>query len=225
METRKYYYDLHVHTNQYSRCSNMDPVMMVDRAIEIGLDGVCITDHDQLWPEDRLEELRNYAGKKSARGLTILNGQEVRSAENCDHLVYGHSESLINGVYSVKDLENYLRGNKVPVIGAHPLRNDFSFGDMLYAVRFDALEAYNNMFSDEEEEVLNLIASLNLCTIGGSDAHNVRSLGRIVTETWQPLTSINDLVGVIFAGKCRAVENAYFPETSRSKGRSRPERK
>ena len=37
--------DLHVHTNISSRCSSLMPEELVDKARELGLDAVCVTEH------------------------------------------------------------------------------------------------------------------------------------------------------------------------------------
>src|SRR2546423_15273689 len=62
-------FDLHMHTRRYSPDSEIDPFDLVRRAREVGLDGIVITEHDRLWPEDELEELR-----KAASGLVVLGG-------------------------------------------------------------------------------------------------------------------------------------------------------
>src|SRR4029453_17761332 len=62
-------FDLHMHTRRYSPDSEIDPFELVRRAKEIGLDGIVITEHDRLWPEDELEELR-----AAAPGLVVLGG-------------------------------------------------------------------------------------------------------------------------------------------------------
>src|SRR5437764_415885 len=86
-------FDLHMHTRRYSPDSEIDPFDLVRRAREVGLDGIVITEHDRLWPEDELEELR-----KAAPGLVVIGGVEV-SGRNGDLLCYG-----------VNDLTNLRRG-------------------------------------------------------------------------------------------------------------------
>src|SRR5436190_23938539 len=76
-------FDLHMHTRRYSPDSEIDPFELVKRAKEIGLDGIVITEHDRLWPEAELEELR-----RAAPGLVVLGGVEV-SGRNGDMLCYG----------------------------------------------------------------------------------------------------------------------------------------
>src|SRR5690349_11334219 len=86
-------FDLHMHTRRYSPDSDIDPFALVRRAQAIGLDGIVITEHDRLWPEAELEELR-----QAAPGLVVLGGVEV-SGRNGDLLCYG-----------VTDLTNLRKG-------------------------------------------------------------------------------------------------------------------
>ncbi len=65
-------FDMHLHTNRHSPDSSMDPGVMLRRAGELGLDGLVITEHDWLWTEAELEELRTQAPR-----LVILSGIEV----------------------------------------------------------------------------------------------------------------------------------------------------
>src|SRR5438270_13166800 len=76
-------FDLHMHTTRHSPDSRMDPRAMLRRAQEIGLDGLVITEHDWLWTEPELEELR-----VEAPGLVVLAGMEVTAQEG-HFLAYG----------------------------------------------------------------------------------------------------------------------------------------
>src|SRR5260370_42501445 len=69
-------FDLHMHTTRHSPDSQMDPFALVRRARELGLDGVVITEHDWLWTEAELDELR-----AAAPGLVVLAGVEVTTQE------------------------------------------------------------------------------------------------------------------------------------------------
>src|SRR5438270_12115887 len=77
------HFDLHMHTSRHSLDSQMDPFALVRQAQKIGLDGVVITEHDWLWTEPGLEELR-----AAAPGLVVLAGVEVTAAEG-HFLAYG----------------------------------------------------------------------------------------------------------------------------------------
>ena len=76
-------FDLHMHTRRHSPDSITDPYELVKSALAAGLDGIVITEHDYLWTEAELEELR-----AAAPGLVILAGVEV-AARSGDVLCYG----------------------------------------------------------------------------------------------------------------------------------------
>ena len=76
-------FDLHMHTTRYSPDSRMEPLDLVRRARQVGLDGVVITEHDWLWTETELEELR-----AAEPGLVVLAGMEVSCREG-HFLAYG----------------------------------------------------------------------------------------------------------------------------------------
>ena len=59
------------------------PFELVKAAQAAGLDGIVITEHDYLWPDSELEELR-----AAAPGLVILAGMEV-TGRGGDMLCYG----------------------------------------------------------------------------------------------------------------------------------------
>src|SRR5881398_3107789 len=76
-------FDLHMHTTRHSPDSAMDPLVLVRQARRVCLDGVVITEHDWLWTEDELNELRT-----AEPGLVVLAGIEVSCREG-HFLAYG----------------------------------------------------------------------------------------------------------------------------------------
>ena len=76
-------FDLHMHTRRHSHDAQSDPIELVKAAQAAGLDGIVITEHDYLWPDSELEELR-----AAAPGLVILAGVEV-TGRGGDMLCYG----------------------------------------------------------------------------------------------------------------------------------------
>ena len=76
-------FDHHIHTSRHSPDSEIDPLQLVERAREIGLDGVVITEHDYQWEADELAELAARAAP-----LRVFSGAEI-SAREGHFLVYG----------------------------------------------------------------------------------------------------------------------------------------
>src|SRR5688572_19668660 len=70
-------------TSRHSPVSVTAPFDLLRAAEAAGLDGVVLTEHDYLWTEDELDELR-----AAAPGLVILSGVEV-AGRGGDMLCYG----------------------------------------------------------------------------------------------------------------------------------------
>jgi predicted metal-dependent phosphoesterase TrpH len=189
-------FDLHMHTARYSPDSAIDPFELVQRAKAIGLDGVVITEHDALWPEEELDELR-----RTVPGLVVLGGVEV-SGRNGDLLCYG-----------VNDLKNLRRGmawgdlcrevdrQGGATVAAHPYRWGQDF-DMLLVEQQPKLHGLemmsNNMDADVRRKAATFLArNPNFATLGNSDAHEIGIVGHCYTEFDAEIRSSADLVAAI----------------------------
>ena len=49
--------DIHTHTYPTSDDSSLSPEQLIEEAKRIGLDGICITDHDGFWDPREIESL------------------------------------------------------------------------------------------------------------------------------------------------------------------------
>ena len=67
----------------HSPDSEIDPLLLIERALAIGLDGLVITEHDYQWEPDELAELAARAAP-----LRVFSGAEI-SAREGHFLVYG----------------------------------------------------------------------------------------------------------------------------------------
>ena len=67
--------DTHIHESKFSLDSKVSLIEIMSRAKEIGLDGICITDHDN---NDITEEARELSKKT---GFLIIPGVEVLTYE------------------------------------------------------------------------------------------------------------------------------------------------
>jgi hypothetical protein len=60
--------DLHVHSYPASSCSVASADQLIEEAKSIGLDGICLTEHNYLWEAGKIEELRQHYGFLVLRG-------------------------------------------------------------------------------------------------------------------------------------------------------------
>jgi predicted metal-dependent phosphoesterase TrpH len=188
-------FDLHMHTTRHSPDSRMDPFALCRRAEEIGLDGVVITEHDWLWTEEELSELRG-----AHPGLVILAGIEVSAYEG-HFLCYNVNNpfAVPKGI-GVSELCREVHRQGGAVVAAHPYRWRQPFDTILAEQRpeLDGLELMtNNMDEDCRRRAALVNKRLGLCGLGSSDAHDEETLGFCFTEFSAEIRDGADLVAAI----------------------------
>jgi predicted metal-dependent phosphoesterase TrpH len=194
--------DLHCHS-RYSYDNHLEPEDLMDRALELGLDGVCFTEHFSV------EASLPVTSIESPDGFLVLRGVEV--ATDCGHLlVYGPRDDSWNlwggnnflNLSEVLASVHRLGGICVP---AHPFRGWESMGERVYSVPgLDALETHNGANTSEmNQRAVKVALELKLPSVGGSDCHRADQVGRAFTEFSNPIRNMEDLVGEIRSGRCR----------------------
>jgi len=200
------HFDLHLHTSRHSPDSVMEPFAMVRRAHELGLDGVVITEHDWLWTESELDELRAAAG-----GLLVLAGIEV-SARQGHFLVYGvHNPFAVPRGMDVTQLCHEVHRQGGAVVAAHPFRWGQPFDEILRTDRpvLDGLELMtNNMDADCRRLAARVRDEHDLAGLGSSDAHQLDVLGICCTEFDGTIRDMRDLVDAIRQRRATARDRA-----------------
>ncbi|HJZ89906.1 MAG TPA: PHP domain-containing protein [Gemmataceae bacterium] len=187
---------MHLHTRRYSPDSQIDPFDLVRRACEISLDGVVITEHDRLWPEDELEELR-----QAAPGLVVLGGVEI-SGRNGDMLCYGVTDlSGLGRGTPWGDLCREVVRQGGAAVAAHPYRWGQDFDALIRDERpqLAGLEMMsNNMDMDLRKRTAAFLErNAGLATLGNSDAHEIEVVGHCYTEFDADIRTAADLVAAI----------------------------
>src|SRR4051794_19540552 len=106
--------DLHCHSSRFSACSSLDPDTLVRLAAAAGLDAVCLTEHDRLWPPAELDALAER------HGIAVLGGAEV-TTELGHVLVFG-VERLPPAMFLAATLVEAVRAQGGVAVLAHPAR-------------------------------------------------------------------------------------------------------
>jgi predicted metal-dependent phosphoesterase TrpH len=188
--------DLHLHTARHSPDSVIDPFELLDRARAAGLDGVVITEHDYLWPDAELEDLR-----RAAPDLVVLSGIEVAAADG-DVLVYGVTDpfAVPRGI-EWPDLMREVRRQGGACVMAHPYRWGQDVDALLKDERnrFDGIEAIsNNMDADLRRRAADLHRRHpHFAALGNSDGHRPEVVGVCYTEFAATVRTNADLVAAI----------------------------
>ncbi|MEW6531330.1 MAG: PHP domain-containing protein [Thermodesulfobacteriota bacterium] len=198
--------DLHVHTTVFSPCSVMSPDEAARAAVEAGLDGICITEHNRPWSR---EEARALSDK---HGLAVFRGIEVTTTGG-DILVFGLEEEP-HEMWTPAQLKEKVDRAGGVAIAAHPFRGFLLFGfgtlqmDLTQAVgnptfsQVHGLEVCNSLVTDEENEMARRVADeMGLLKLGGSDAHNVRAVGTCITDFHDEIRDEKDLIAAILSGR------------------------
>jgi hypothetical protein len=191
-------FDLHIHTNRHSPDSSIDPVQLLERARDIGLTGVVISEHDWLWTEEELEELR-----RQVAGVQVYAGIEV-SAQEGHFLVYGatHPFRLRRGI-GVAELCHEVHGQGGVIVAAHPFRWGQPFDEIVAELRpeLDGLELMtSNMDAELRRRAVRMLEAEGQdrwCGLGSSDAHELSTVGYCYTEFTSPVQNLRDLVAAI----------------------------
>lgn len=213
--------DLHMHTSYGSACAYMDPDQLIEQAKRIGLDGVCITDHNQVWDEDVIERLR----KK--HDYLVIGGVEV-STDCGDILVFGLHRSVLK-VGRAQELRGLVDEAGGVMILAHPFRSyphlvgaharsttegpsdaiEQACGRPELAL-VDALEVCNGQSAREEVSFSCAVAAhLSLGGTGGSDAHATLGVGACYTEFEDDIQHESDLIRQIKSGQFKGVDDRW----------------
>lgn len=183
----------------------MTPDELVAAAKARGLDGVCLTEHQILWPEAEANELAER------HRFSIFRGVEVTTTAG-DILAFGLKNS-VQGIPTPEELQALVDESGGFMILAHPFRGFLVFGfselqmDIGQAAalpvmhRVGGLEVCNVRVTDEENRFAGKVADhLGLLKCAGSDAHAPDEVGSCVTIFPQHIQNEADLVSALKQG-------------------------
>jgi len=203
--------DLHVHTSPASPCASSSVDDVVSEAKRIGLDGICLTDHNYQWNEEDIETLREK------HNFPVLRGNEITTVQG-DMLVFGLDED-IQGIIALKDLAEKIAAVDGFMIAAHPFRGFLAVsGDKLgldvekaagraMFTLVDGIETLNSKVTVDENRFCGRVArALKLPTTGGSDAHLAGEVGFYVTRFSKIIHSEEELISALRAGDAVPVD-------------------
>jgi predicted metal-dependent phosphoesterase TrpH len=184
--------DLHVHTSERSECSQLTEHEQIQAAIQAGLDGIAITDHEKLVPSRRLEELR-----AQYTPFILYTGIEV-PANGLHWLVLGLHDPLLEGPFwNYRDLHAYVRSKGGLIILAHPYRYKPWLGVNLDHHTPDGIEVRStNTPITRENKIRKLAEKLCIVPVINSDAHRSGSIGPYYNDVNYPA---HDDAGLISA--------------------------
>ncbi len=179
--------DLHLHTI-YSYDGTASLAAVLNRAKQIGLDVIAITDHDEVRGGLKALELAsNY-------GVEVIPGSEITTADG-DLLALFIKEKVDAGLSLIETVLRVREQGGV-CIAPHPMAGGMGMKSLsghviLKALRIPevaetliGIEAYNGTALDRiSNHYANILGSrLNLAKTGNSDSHTIDTMGLAATE-------------------------------------------
>jgi|TARA_B100001971_G_scaffold133065_1_gene122832 hypothetical protein len=201
--------DIHTHTFPTSVDSMITADELIEEAKRIGLDGVCITDHDGFWDHTEVFEL------SKRHNFLVLPGCEVTTEEG--HLLVYGLRNYIFGMHRATFVKNLVDEDGGAMVVAHPYRRTYrkhadsspaAYYEMLERASrnqvfsmIDGVEVLNGRGSEEENAFSHEMARwFKLPGTGASDAHKLSDLGTFATEFHGVIKNLDDLIREIRAG-------------------------
>jgi predicted metal-dependent phosphoesterase TrpH len=193
--------DLHTHGYERSRDSGASSAKIVAQASELGLDGICLTDHNAVCSAEEALELSERFE------VAVIPAMEV-GTEVGHVLVFGldrfHPELVL-----VEQLRRICLAEGAAMVWAHPMREmslprpDWDDLPRL----FEALEVLNGDHTDGVDDYFaDLADRLGIGRTGGSDAHSVQAVGRVATAFEGRVADLDALRVALRGGAYHAVD-------------------
>ena len=204
--------DLHTHTYPKSDDSFVSVDDLIDQAKTLGLEGICLTEHDQFWSLDDVKSLSRR------HEFLVLPGSEINT--DAGHILVFGLREYVFGLHKPAFLRRSVTKAGGVMIAAHPYRrrylsdqgrNPEARAEMLrravaddFFLMCDAIEGCNGRGKpDENEFSRDLGNALALRATAGSDAHRVEQLGTAATRFERRVKDLETLVAELKAGRFR----------------------
>lgn len=218
-----YLFDVHTHTAEVSPCGRLTAEESVAHYVEMGYDGICVTDHFNInvlkklggdtWTEKVDNYLRGYKlakGFGEKMGLTVLFGMEVQLTEEKTYL---HNEYLVFGLQpqflydnpylyevSLEALALKVHENGGMIFQAHPYRSHMTRVAMHV---LDGIEAYNGnpRHNSRNDEAIATAKANHWGMVSGSDSHQIQDGGHGGILLWNLPKTEQELVAELKQNK------------------------
>lgn len=197
--------DLHVHTKRHSPCAELlNPENLVSKARKLGLHGVVITEHDQLWTLEDLQELQ-----VQTTDVRFYRGVEVSSASGHFVVIGLNDLDGIKPGISIEDLIHTIKPQKAVLILVHHhliysnITSPRAVKDMPQEI--DAIEVASSItFGKNQKDAEKIAKKRGWTSVAGSDAHSIERLGAAYTNFKSLPENERQLAEAIQSGACSA---------------------
>ena len=189
--------DLHVHTRERSPCARSSADQMIRAAIDSGLDGLAITDHDRLVAREDLA----YLNAKYAP-FRVFGGVEVTTRGEHILVLGVRAERLEHVWWTYPDLHHFVMERDGFLAVAHPFRfNRTQVGVDLDCFPPHALEVFSqNTPTRATSRIADVAAELDVPLLSNSDAHHADDIGDYYNVLDEEPEDTTALVRILKAG-------------------------
>jgi predicted metal-dependent phosphoesterase TrpH len=208
--------DLHTHTKPLSWDSYLEPDELVERSKAAGLDGICLSEHDYFWKPEDVDAIAKR------HDYLVLPAIEINTDDG--HILAYGLDKYTYGMHRSHELAHHAQVAHGALVAAHPYRrqmpwyidSEADYQEALVRASRNpayqycaALEAINGRGTPKENEFSQrLCEQMQMRGSAGSDAHARMDIGRCATEFERSITSIEDLIEELLAGRFRPLDLA-----------------
>lgn len=158
--------DLHIHSTRSD--GKATPQEIVEKAIELGLGCIAITDHNTI---------QGYLDVKDETRIIIVPGAEITSENGGHILAYGVTQDIPSGM-SVKDTVDAIHNAGGYAFAAHPHRIWSGLKEKDIIDSFDGVEGQNRRSAPSaNKKAMEIAKKRGFPVSAGSDAHSLSSIG------------------------------------------------
>ena len=217
--------DLHTHSYPKSDDSFLSVDELIEGSKAAGLDGICLTEHDAFWSDEQVRELSRR------HEFLVLPGSEINT--DAGHVLAFGLRSYEFGMHKPEFLRASADRAGGILVAAHPYRRRFLEGpgrdpearaEMLRRAAADpffglceAVECLNGRGSPVQNLYsVDLCSSLEMPSVGGSDAHRAGQIGTAATEFFGRVECLDDLLRLLRSGEYRPVDLRSAPQRADS---------
>ncbi|WP_350449955.1 PHP domain-containing protein [Aminobacterium mobile] len=187
--------DTHLHSEEFSSDSFLPIEEAIQRGQALGLNGICVTDHESMG-------MRAFAQELSKKhNFLVLVGLELLTYEG-DLLIFGLDAVPQKKMHAI-DVVDIVAQQGGIAVSAHPFRdNGRGMGNFIRSLPgLNGVESFNGSTRlTHNFRAHNLACELDLPCLGGSDAHLVNRVGRYATAFPSIVRNEEDFIGAIKTG-------------------------
>ncbi|HET6870342.1 MAG TPA: CehA/McbA family metallohydrolase [Solirubrobacteraceae bacterium] len=221
--------DLHMHTDHSYDCATPVEVLLAE-ARSRGLGAIAVTDHNEISGA--------HAARAKADGLTVIVGEEVKTAEQGEVIGLFIEEKIPRGLTLQQTIAEIKRQGGLVYV-PHPFDRMHSVPDYEHLLDVldgvDAIEVFNPRvaISEFNDEAARFAAKYRIPAGAGSDAHVPQGLGSVrirmrefngpeeFLESLRDADIIRNPASLLYVQALKFLQTKALPEAARRASRER----